>query len=95
VFQNPDAVPHNWVLVEPGRLAVIGDLCNRMVGTADALVRQYVPESDDVLVYSNLTQPQKSAAVFFKAPEKSGVYPFLCTFPGHWMVMNGELEVVN
>jgi putative heme-binding domain-containing protein len=95
VFENPDAVPHNWVLVKPGRLAGIGELCNRMVGTADALVRQYVPESDDVLVYSNLTQPQKSAAVFFKAPEKSGVYPFLCTFPGHWMVMNGELEVVN
>ncbi len=28
-----------------------------------------------------------------KAPLAKGNYPYICTFPGHWMVMNGELIV--
>jgi azurin len=31
--------------------------------------------------------------IWIKAPSQSGRYPYLCTFPGHWMVMNGELIV--
>jgi azurin len=31
--------------------------------------------------------------IYFEAPKSSGRYPFLCTFPGHWMIMNGELIV--
>ena len=31
----------------------------------------------------------------FKAPETPGVYPYLCTFPGHWMVMNGQMIVAR
>lgn len=30
-FDNPDVVPHNWVLIKPGKLKAIGDLTNRMV----------------------------------------------------------------
>ncbi|MCB1209408.1 MAG: hypothetical protein KDK97_08785 [Verrucomicrobiales bacterium] len=25
--------------------------------------------------------------------KEKGDYPYLCTFPGHWMVMNGVLKV--
>ena len=31
--------------------------------------------------------------IWIKAPTQPGRYPYLCTFPGHWMVMNGELIV--
>jgi azurin len=29
----------------------------------------------------------------FEAPEKPGRYPYLCTFPGHWVVMKGVMIV--
>jgi putative heme-binding domain-containing protein len=31
----------------------------------------------------------------FNAPKEPGVYPYVCTFPGHWVVMNGLLVVAD
>jgi putative heme-binding domain-containing protein len=31
----------------------------------------------------------------FRAPTEPGIYPFVCTFPGHWVVMNGEIVVAE
>ena len=33
--------------------------------------------------------------IWFRVPGEPGRYPFLCTFPGHWMAMQGELVVEN
>jgi putative heme-binding domain-containing protein len=92
-FKNPDVVPHNWVLIKPGTLPKVGALANQMIADPDAVRRHYVPLSTNVLVYTDLTAPQESTTISFRAPTESGRYPFLCTFPGHWMVMNGELLV--
>jgi azurin len=29
----------------------------------------------------------------FDAPAEPGLYPYLCTFPGHGMLMNGIMTV--
>jgi azurin len=29
----------------------------------------------------------------FTAPTTKGKYPYICTFPGHWLVMKGEMVV--
>ena len=92
-FTNPDVVPHNWVLVKPGTLAGVGDLANKLVADPEAVLRHYVPKSDDVLVYTDIVPPQEEFVIFFQVPKEKGRYPYLCTFPGHWMVMNGELVV--
>lgn len=93
VFTNPDVVPHNWALVRPGALREVGDLANRLIARPDAARLGYVPRADAVLAYTPLTEPGGESAIFFRAPDRPGRYPFLCTFPGHWMVMNGELVV--
>jgi len=31
----------------------------------------------------------------FRAPTQTGIYPYVCTFPGHWVVMNGEMIVAK
>jgi putative heme-binding domain-containing protein len=31
----------------------------------------------------------------FTAPAEPGIYPFVCTFPGHWVVMNGVMVVAR
>jgi azurin len=92
-FVNPDVVPHNWVLVKPGALRTVGEMANRLIADPDAAARNYVPKSDEVLVYTDVVPPEGTAAIDFRAPRAPGRYPFLCTFPGHWMVMNGELLV--
>ena len=92
-FTNPDVVPHNWVLIKPGTLERVGDLANKIVADPEAVVRHYVPISDDVLGYTDIVPSGERFAIFLQAPLKKGRYPFLCTFPGHWMVMNGEMIV--
>lgn len=92
-FTNPDVVPHNWVLVRPGALRAVGEMANRLIADPDAAARNYVPKTDEVLVYTDVVPPQEKAVVYFHAPAERGRYPFLCTFPGHWMVMNGEMLV--
>jgi azurin len=92
-FNNPDVVPHNWVLVRPNSLSQVGDLANKLIADPEAVLRQYVPRTDDVLVYTDIVPPQQSFTIWFNAPTAKGRYPYLCTFPGHWMVMNGEMVV--
>lgn len=92
-FNNPDAVPHNWVLIRPDKLQEIGAEANKLVADPEALIRHYVPQHDGVICFTDIVESQDSTTIHFRAPEKPGRYPYLCTFPGHWMVMNGELIV--
>ena len=86
-------MPHNWALIKPGTLNRVGDLVNKIVAEPDAASRHYIPRTDDVLVYTDIVGPQDQFAISFRAPTTPGRYPYLCTFPGHWMVMNGEMIV--
>ena len=92
-FMNPDSVPHNWALIKPGTLALVGDLANKIIAEPDAASRHYIPRTPDVLVYTDIVMPQDQLTISFRAPSAPGRYPYLCTFPGHWMVMNGEMIV--
>jgi putative heme-binding domain-containing protein len=92
-FKNPDGVPHNWALVKPGTLQKVGELANRLIGDPEAAINNYIPNSDDVICYTDIVEGQDETIIYFKAPSVEGRYPYLCTFPGHWMVMNGELVV--
>jgi azurin len=92
-FANPDLVPHNWLLAKPGTLKTMGELCNLMIADPEGLARHYVPKSDDVLVWTDMVNPKADFTIHFDAPKEKGDYPYLCTFPGHWMVMNGVMKV--
>ena len=92
-FANPDVVPHNWALINPGSLERVGALVNKIVSDPDAVARNYIPKSEDVLFYCDVVPPHEEFSIYFQAPAKPGRYPFLCSFPGHWMVMNGQMTV--
>lgn len=93
VFKNPDVVPHNWVLVKPGALHPVGNAVNLLIADPTGLARHYVPDSDQVLVFTDMVNPAGEFRIHFKAPEEKGDYPYLCSFPGHWLAMNGVLKV--
>ncbi len=95
LFENSDIMPHNFVIVQPGSLEEVGLLAEATAQAPDAQARQFVPKSNKVLLASNLLQPQEVQQISFTAPSKPGVYPYVCTYPGHWRRMYGALYVVE
>ena len=92
-FENPDVMPHNWVLVKTDAAQRVGDLATKLIAAPDALARHYVPDSADVLVHTRVVDPQKATTIHFNAPAQPGHYPYVCTFPGHFAIMRGVLIV--
>ena len=92
VFTNPDAMQHNFVLGQPGSLKAIGQAADDLARTPNGPAQQYVPQIAQVLFSTKLVEPGETVTVQFKAPAEPGQYPYVCTFPGHWRVMNGAPE---
>jgi putative heme-binding domain-containing protein len=95
IFSNPDLMPHNFVITEPGALVEIGTLAEAKAQDPAHIANDYVPKSDKILVASRLLQPRDTQTFSFKVPDQPGVYPFVCTYPGHWRRMYGALYVVE
>jgi putative heme-binding domain-containing protein len=95
LFENNDLMPHNFVITEPGSLEEVGTLAENTATQAGAADRHYVPPSKKILVASRLLPPREAQKISFTAPAKPGVYPYVCTYPGHWRRMYGALYVVD
>ena len=100
VFTNPDATDHNLVIVKPGALAEVGMAANEMAKDPRNAKGDFVPreKSDLILHASPMIGPTRSSLIHvmrFNAPTEPGIYPYVCTFPGHWVVMNGNLIVAK
>ena len=94
-FSNTDNMPHNLAICLPGSMAEIGTLAEETARDADAMARHYIPKSKKILLASRLLQPGQSQALSFNAPKAPGIYPYVCTYPGHWRRMYGALYVVE
>ena len=90
---NPDTMPHNIAILRPGTMAKVGDGVNHMAALPDGASKRYIPEGGDVLFYTDITDPGDSFSIHFNAPSAPGEYPYICTFPGHWLIMNGVMVV--
>jgi putative heme-binding domain-containing protein len=95
VFENNDLMPHNFVVAQPGSLEEVGTLAEAQATQPGAAERHYVPASPKVMHASRLLQPRDAQRLAFTAPAKAGVYPYVCTYPGHWRRMYGALYVVE
>ena len=98
VFTNPDATDHNLVLVKPDSLAEVGMAANEMAKDPRNAASDFVPPAKRHLILhaSTMIGPTRSSSIHvmrFRAPAEPGVYPYVCTFPGHWVVMNGVMIV--
>jgi azurin len=79
--------------VQPGALEEIGMAGNEMAKDPEGFKLGFVPKSEKILHATKLLDPKTSEILRFTAPEKPGDYPFVCTFPGHWVVMKGVMHV--
>jgi azurin len=94
VFTNTDEMQHNFVLGQSGSLQAIGAAADALAAQPGAINLGYVPEVAQVLAKTPLVNPGQTVRVQFRAPDAVGQYPYMCTFPAHWRIMNGVLNVV-
>jgi putative heme-binding domain-containing protein len=95
LFDNIDLMPHNFVVLRPGALVEVGEKAEATAQDPASPARQYVPPSDKVLLASRLLAPRDAQKLSWNAPAEVGVYPYVCTFPGHWRRMHGAMYVVE
>ena len=93
VFENPDAMQHNLVIGKPKSLEKIGKAADKMITDPNGATNNYVPEMPEILFSTALVNPDQTVRLRFTAPAKPGEYPYICTFPGHWRLMNGVMIV--
>jgi putative membrane-bound dehydrogenase-like protein len=91
---NPDQMPHNFVLGAVGSLEQVGGAADRLSTSPTAAAQNYVPDVSQVVFASKLIPSGQSVTFQFRAPTDAGQYPYMCTYPGHWRLMNGILTVL-
>ena len=94
IFENTDAMQHNWVLVTPDAVEEIGAAAEKMQPTPDAQGRVHVPVSPKVLQATKMLNSGDIVRLRFIAPAKPDKYPYICSYPGHALRMRGTLLVV-
>ena len=78
---------HNFVLLKKG-VNVDEDAKKAVLAKSN----DYIPNSDEAIAYTKMLGGGESTTISFLAPE-AGTYNYICTFPGHYMMMRGELIV--
>ena len=82
------AMGHNFVLLKKD--VVLKDFAMEAMKARD---NEYIPEgTEDVIAYTIVIGGGETTTIEFEAPAK-GEYIFLCSFPGHYALMNGKFIV--
>lgn len=89
--------PHNFILIKPGKEMVVGAQANAMMTDPQAMAKNYIPDAAkaDIIVHTKLVMPNASETIEFTAPAEAGDYPYMCSFPGHWLLMKGVMHITK
>ena len=85
--QPAAAMSHNVVILKQGTdVQAFGEAAIPAASTG------HIPASmtDDVIAHTKLLGPGESDKITFTLPD-AGVYDFICTFPGHFGTMHGQI----
>ena len=93
IFANPDFMPHNIVLVNPGKADAVAMEALKL--GANGFDLGFVPPGKEIIWASKLVYHNAEEVIEFNAPSKPGDYPYVCTFPGHHIIMRGSMKVIK
>ena len=89
-FKNKDFPPHNLLIVKPGKADEVANLAIALGN--DGFGKQWRPDTPMILWGSTMIDYDEETVLSFTAPAP-GDYPYVCTFPGHAMMMRGVMKV--
>ena len=92
-LENPDNMQHNLVICKKGTKEKVGKAADLMAQDPKSVEKNYVPVMSEILAATKLVNPGETATIEFIAPTMPGDYPYICTFPGHWSIMQGIMHV--
>ena len=78
---------HNFVLLKKG--VNVNEFAKK---ATLAKSNDYIPNSDETIAFTRMLGGGESTTINFIAPE-AGIYTYICSFPGHYMIMRGEFIV--
>jgi azurin len=92
-LENEDSThqPHNFVVLQPGKREEIVQQALALGDKGPA--SDYIPANPSIIVHSALLTPEAKNTVHFNLPTEKGIYPYVCTMPGHGLVMYGAIYV--
>jgi putative heme-binding domain-containing protein len=94
-FKNGDpSMPHNVAVVKADHIDEFGEQSMQLASNPRAIATHYVPNDPAEICFSPILQPGDQYTMFFEAPKEPGEYCLVCTYPGHWRVMQGSLFVI-
>ena len=91
---NPKAnMAHNFILLKKGTDPA--EYAAKAITAADELFQPH--ELDDKVIASScVIGPGQAQKIVFDAPLEEGVYYYLCSFPGHFLIgMKGQLIIAK
>ena len=96
-FKNIGSMPkiamgHNLVILKKGINAIT---FGQKVLASGGSTTNPLPKSllGDVVAHTKLLGPGESEVVIFQAPNETGEYEYVCTFPGHFAMMRGKMII--
>ena len=63
------------------------------VGKAALTAENNLPDHPSIIAASEMIGPGESTVLVVNVPIEKGEYPFICTYPGHYQVMQGTIIV--
>jgi len=93
VLTNADDMAHNLIISKPGTREEVVKEALALGEKGPSL--NYIPTSSTVLWSIPLVDPGQTKSITFTVPSTSGIYPYVCTFPGHGYVMFGAMYVTD
>jgi azurin len=86
------AMGHNFVLLKPDT-----KIPEFALEAMKAVATEHIPADEAskkaIIAHTKMVGGGESDTVTFAAPTEPGAYPYICTFPGHYAIMQGVLTV--
>jgi azurin len=92
---NDDEMPHNLVVTKPSDDKGLALAQTAWALGDQGLAKHWIPSDPRVIAATKMVAPHAKEELVFEAPQQLGAHPYVCTFPGHAMVMNGVMRVVR
>jgi azurin len=93
VFSNDDSsgMVHNLAIITPGSSQTVLDASVAM--GAEGLKKNFIPEIPELLASTPQVAQGMKYTLYFSVPDEPGNYHFICTYPGHGLIMQGIFAV--